>query len=75
LQKEQLVAYYVPNRHITERSDDILQEQTVSFSFSERKGNAEDTFLPRSILCVLTSSKDITFTKTFKEKKRKKKET
>lgn len=59
-----------PNRHLRERSNAIVQEQTVFSGFSESKVYAESTFLPESILRALTSSEDITFIKTFTGKKR-----
>lgn len=42
------------------------EKKAVSFSFVERKSYA---FLSGSISCILTSSKDKTFTKIFKSKK------
>lgn len=59
-----------PNRHLRERSNAIVQEQTVFSGFSESKVYAESTFLPESILRALTSSEDITSIKTFTGKKR-----
>jgi hypothetical protein len=58
-----------PNRHLRERSNVIVQEQTVSSSFSENKVYAEGTFLPESILYALASLKDITLAKTSRRKK------
>lgn len=64
-----------PNRHLRERSSLTVQEQTVFSGFSKKKVYAEGTFLPESILCALTSSEDITLTKTLKGKKETRKET